>query len=202
MAHLWWFGVWGFGVGVLYWVFGVEVFSWWGLGPVVWGLLGFLVWGSLYKHERITLGKKMVPPGLAGVMIWYYYKIISYSHTFPIQHYIIWYPTIPIPCHHFPGIVSLRYYVILSYQLSLLFLLSVRLSFKWVHASFNSSNQQGYQASWYCLPHHKSIGVLNIDKNIMSTFEYLWYRTDHYSEWGCNVPKMRLQNTKNEAQNT
>ena len=23
----------------------------------VWGLLGFLGWGSLYKHKRITLGK-------------------------------------------------------------------------------------------------------------------------------------------------
>ena len=50
--------VWGFGVGVLYWVFGV--FSWWGLGPVVWGLLGFLGLGSLYKHKRINLGKKIV----------------------------------------------------------------------------------------------------------------------------------------------
>ena len=27
LAHLWWFGVWSFGVGVLYWVFGVGVFS-------------------------------------------------------------------------------------------------------------------------------------------------------------------------------
>ena len=26
-AHLWWFGGWGFGVGVLDWVFGVGVFS-------------------------------------------------------------------------------------------------------------------------------------------------------------------------------
>ena len=48
---------WGFGVGVLDWVFGVGLFSWWGLGPVVWGLLGFSGWGSLYKHEGITLGK-------------------------------------------------------------------------------------------------------------------------------------------------
>ena len=24
---------------------------------MVWGLLGFLGWGSLYKHKRITLGK-------------------------------------------------------------------------------------------------------------------------------------------------
>ena len=49
--------VWGFGGRVLNWIFGVEVFSWWGLGPVVWDLLGFLGWGSLYKHKRITLGK-------------------------------------------------------------------------------------------------------------------------------------------------
>ena len=47
----------GFGVGVLDWVFRVGVFSWLGLGPVVWGLLGFLDWGSLYEHKRITLGK-------------------------------------------------------------------------------------------------------------------------------------------------
>ena len=48
----------GFGVGVLNWAFQVGVFSWWGLGPVVWGLLVFLGWGSLFKHKRITLGKK------------------------------------------------------------------------------------------------------------------------------------------------
>ena len=56
--HLWWFWFWGFGVWVLVWVFGVGVFSCWGLRPVVWGLLGFWGWGSLYKHKRITLGKK------------------------------------------------------------------------------------------------------------------------------------------------
>ena len=47
-----------FGSFMVVWGFGVGVFSWWGLGPVVWGLLGFLGWGSLYKHKRITLGKK------------------------------------------------------------------------------------------------------------------------------------------------
>ena len=41
--------VWGFGVGVLYWVLG--------LGPVVWGLLVFLGWGSLYEHKKINLEK-------------------------------------------------------------------------------------------------------------------------------------------------
>ena len=50
--------VWGFGVGVLDLVFEVEVFSWLGLGPVVRGFLGFGGWSSLYKHKRITLGKK------------------------------------------------------------------------------------------------------------------------------------------------
>ena len=49
--------VWSFGVGVLYWVFWVGVFSWGGLGAVVWGLLGLFSWGSLYKHKRITLEK-------------------------------------------------------------------------------------------------------------------------------------------------
>ena len=32
----------GMGVGVLGLGFGVSVFSWWVLGAVVWGLLGFL----------------------------------------------------------------------------------------------------------------------------------------------------------------
>ena len=35
----------------------VGVFSRWSLGPVVRGLQGFMGWGSLYKHKRITLGK-------------------------------------------------------------------------------------------------------------------------------------------------
>ena len=60
LAHLWSFGVWRFGVGSYIGVFWVGVFSWWGLGPVVWGLLVFLGWGSLYKHKRITLGEKMI----------------------------------------------------------------------------------------------------------------------------------------------
>ena len=44
--------------------FRVGVFIWRGSGPVVWGLLGFLGWGSLYKHIRITLGKN----GVFGIM--------------------------------------------------------------------------------------------------------------------------------------
>ena len=40
--HLCRFEGWGFGVWVLNRVFGVVVFSWWGLGPVVWSLLSFL----------------------------------------------------------------------------------------------------------------------------------------------------------------
>ena len=79
-AHLWWFGVWGFGVGVLFWVFGVGAFSWWGLGPVVWGLLGFLGLGSLYKHKRITLGKKMVHAQLTHwtvfLLVYFYYWLL------------------------------------------------------------------------------------------------------------------------------
>ena len=43
------------GLGFLF-----KAFSWWDLVPVVWGLLGFLGLGSLYKHKRITLGKKLV----------------------------------------------------------------------------------------------------------------------------------------------
>ena len=27
----------------------------------MWGLLGFLGWGSLYKRKRITMGKKLCP---------------------------------------------------------------------------------------------------------------------------------------------
>ena len=30
-----------------------------GFGTVMWGFLVFLGWGSLYKHKRITLGKKL-----------------------------------------------------------------------------------------------------------------------------------------------
>ena len=73
MAHLWWFGV-----GVLYWVFGVGVFSWWGLGPVVWGILGFLGWGSLYKHKRITLETKMVRERQHSLHAWHTH-MSSYS---------------------------------------------------------------------------------------------------------------------------
>ena len=52
--------IWGFGVGVLDLVYEVGVFSWWGLGPVVWGSLGFYGLGSLYKHKIINLGKILV----------------------------------------------------------------------------------------------------------------------------------------------
>ena len=50
--------VWGF------WFFrflglGVSVDGAWLLGSVVWGLLGFWGWGFLYKHKRLTLGKKV-----------------------------------------------------------------------------------------------------------------------------------------------
>ena len=43
-------------------VFRVGVFSSWVVGPVVWGLLGYLGWGSLYKHKKITLGKNVATP--------------------------------------------------------------------------------------------------------------------------------------------
>ena len=47
---------WGHGVGVLYWDFewgfSVDEFGACGVGPS-----GFLGWGSLYKHKRITPGK-------------------------------------------------------------------------------------------------------------------------------------------------
>ena len=58
-ARIWWFWGRGLGLGVLVWIFRVGVYSWWGLGPVVWGILGLLCWGSLYKHRRMTLGKKL-----------------------------------------------------------------------------------------------------------------------------------------------
>ena len=47
-SFLWWLGGWSFGVWVLNRVFGVGVFCWWGLGPVVLGLLGFFGVGALY----------------------------------------------------------------------------------------------------------------------------------------------------------
>ena len=56
-SHLWWFEGWGFGVGVLNWVFGVGVWGLWcGAFSFFWG------WGSLYKHRRITLGIKIMRP--------------------------------------------------------------------------------------------------------------------------------------------
>ena len=51
----------GLGVWFFFWVFGVGVFCFWGLGPVVLGLLGFWDRGSLYKHRRINLGKMTLP---------------------------------------------------------------------------------------------------------------------------------------------
>mgnify|MGYP001793554487 CR=1 FL=1 len=51
----------GFGVRVSDWVFGVGVFSWWGLGPVVWGLLGFGVGATcIFKNiKELTWEKKL-----------------------------------------------------------------------------------------------------------------------------------------------
>ena len=47
----------GFGFGVLDWVFGVRGFQLMGFWACGVGRLGFLGWGSLYKHKIITLGK-------------------------------------------------------------------------------------------------------------------------------------------------
>ena len=54
--------LWGqsFEVEVLGWVFGVKFLYWWGSAPVVWGFLGYLGSGSLYKRMIINLGIKMV----------------------------------------------------------------------------------------------------------------------------------------------
>ena len=46
--------VWGQGHILGFWGWGFQLM---GLVPVVRGLLGFLSWGSLCKHKRITLGK-------------------------------------------------------------------------------------------------------------------------------------------------
>ena len=53
--------IWGLGFGdeVLDWVFGVALFSLWGLEPVVRGLLGFWGWSSLYKQEEYHWEKKL-----------------------------------------------------------------------------------------------------------------------------------------------
>ena len=66
---------------ILYWVFGVGVFSWWGLGPAVWGHLGFLGWGFLYKHKRITLGKKMVLQYLVSIDKVFLYIVCMCHHS-------------------------------------------------------------------------------------------------------------------------
>ena len=65
--------VWGFAVGVLRWVLEFGIFSWWGLGPLVWGLLGFWGRGSLYKHKRETLGKNK--PALK-----YFHKVFNIAY--------------------------------------------------------------------------------------------------------------------------
>ena len=78
--------VWGFGVGVLIWVFGVGVFSWWVLLPVVWGLLGFLAWSSLYKHKRITLGKKWCSFNTSYYIDWpisLFWQLVGLAHFWP-----------------------------------------------------------------------------------------------------------------------
>ena len=51
------FGIWD---GVLDWFFLRTDFHLMGFGAcgVVWGLLGFMGWGSLYEHKRINLGKE------------------------------------------------------------------------------------------------------------------------------------------------
>ena len=82
--------VWGFGGRVLYWVFGVGVISWWGLEPVVWGLLGFLARGSLYKHKRINLGKSWLYNGTlcrASFECWMYCKYCVEYCVVPLYYW-------------------------------------------------------------------------------------------------------------------
>ena len=60
LAHLWWFGGWGFGVKVLgFWGWGFQLmgFRACSVGPS--GFWIFWVWGCLHKHTRITLGKNL-----------------------------------------------------------------------------------------------------------------------------------------------
>ena len=49
-------GVWGRGLGLGFWGWGFQLMGVWGLGCGAFWVLW--VWGSLYKHKRITLGKK------------------------------------------------------------------------------------------------------------------------------------------------
>ena len=58
---------------------------------MVWGLLGFLGLVSLYKHKRITLGKKMVRFYLFYTMIW-----TVHLHT---RHYLMKLEVISFVCH-------------------------------------------------------------------------------------------------------
>ena len=78
LAPLWWFGALGFGVAVLNWFFGIAIFSWWDFGPVVWGQLGFWGPGSLYKHIRLTLGKKFSPESPWGTT---FYCLLAASNS-------------------------------------------------------------------------------------------------------------------------
>ena len=51
-------GFWGWGLILGFWGWGFQLM---GFGACGVGLSGFFGLGSLYKHKRITLGKKMVP---------------------------------------------------------------------------------------------------------------------------------------------
>ena len=53
---IWGLGFWGWGLGLGFWVRGFQL-MW--FGPVLRGHLDSLGLGSLYKHRRISLGKKL-----------------------------------------------------------------------------------------------------------------------------------------------
>ena len=57
--------VWG-----LVWGFWGEDFSWRGYGPVVWDLRFFRGWGSLHKHERITMEKCFANQSACSTLDW------------------------------------------------------------------------------------------------------------------------------------
>ena len=80
--------VWGHGVGVLYWDFewGFSVYEFGasGVGPS-----GFLGWGSLYKHKRITPEKKWCVYVICMCPILTHVTIVV---PFSLKHRVIRYP--------------------------------------------------------------------------------------------------------------
>ena len=82
---------WGFGYWVLDWVFGVFVYSWWGLVPVVAYLSRFFLGlGSLYGQRRINLGKTLLVHFIIEVNIVWFYSAFKTVVNHGDQRHQLW----------------------------------------------------------------------------------------------------------------